>query len=163
MKIEDIEIHVGGIDQAYKELGFIKAQVGAATAFAKTPTIEDVNFKLREDAAKKGANAIINVRYDRGVSWTSWKALTATGTAVLVEPREKKCPFCAEQVKAEAVVCKHCGKDIPRVLPSVDILASIPVPANEDNSMVVKMCPACRMSNNNLAISCSRCGAGLAV
>lgn len=23
----------------------------------------------------------------------------------------KKCPFCAEVVKAEALICKHCGKE----------------------------------------------------
>lgn len=26
--------------------------------------------------------------------------------------RGKKCPHCAEWVKAEAVACKHCGRDI---------------------------------------------------
>lgn len=33
----------------------------------------------------------------------------------LPDPTEKtrKCPFCAEDIKPEAVVCKHCGRDVP--------------------------------------------------
>ncbi len=26
---------------------------------------------------------------------------------------ERMCPFCAEEIKAAAVVCKHCGRDLP--------------------------------------------------
>lgn len=31
----------------------------------------------------------------------------------LVSGSGRKCPFCAEYVKNEATVCKHCGKDLP--------------------------------------------------
>ncbi len=30
----------------------------------------------------------------------------------------RKCPFCAELVKTEAVICKHCQKDLPLVAPA---------------------------------------------
>lgn len=26
----------------------------------------------------------------------------------------KRCEFCAEKIKKEAVVCKHCGRDLPK-------------------------------------------------
>lgn len=114
MRIKNIEIHAGPIDRPHKIIGKIKAKVGAATIWSKTPTIEDVNFKLREEALRCGANAVINVQYDRGVTMSSWKGLTATGTAVFVESDEVKCPFCAETIKREAIKCRFCGADLQR-------------------------------------------------
>jgi len=39
----------------------------------------------------------------------------------LLSGEGKICPFCAEVVRAEAVTCKHCGKDIiADATPSID-------------------------------------------
>jgi hypothetical protein len=112
MKITDIAIHSSDIDQQYKRLGEITAKVSKGSLLSKSPTIEDVNFKLQEEASKISANAVINVTYSRGMSLLSYEVLTARGTAVIAESDEVQCPFCAELIKRQAKKCKHCGSDL---------------------------------------------------
>jgi hypothetical protein len=41
----------------------------------------------------------------------------AAGTAFVIgrlaRGETRKCPFCAELIKSEAVVCRFCGRDVP--------------------------------------------------
>lgn len=106
------EIVVGVTSRPHRVIGPVKARVGAATVFSKPPTLGDVNWKLQEAATRMGANAVINVTYERGISATSWKALTARGTAVVFESEDVKCPSCAETIKREAKKCRYCGEGV---------------------------------------------------
>lgn len=40
-------------------------------------------------------------------------AVGAMGSAKLEPDESRKCPFCAEFIKREAIVCRYCGRDLP--------------------------------------------------
>jgi Zn finger protein HypA/HybF involved in hydrogenase expression len=113
VRVDQIEIHDGEPDTPYENVGNVRARLGARTAFSKAPSLEEANSRLREEALKIGATAVINVQYKRGAIPSSWKGLTATGTGVRLVSDEKRCPYCAETIKREAVRCRHCGSDLP--------------------------------------------------
>lgn len=111
---DHIEITTGNLDRPYRVLGAVKARVTSGAGWNKARTTEDADSKLREVALRTypNANAIINVTYQRGISATSWKALTVIGTAVVAESDEQACPHCAETIKRAAKVCRFCGRDV---------------------------------------------------
>jgi hypothetical protein len=92
MRVDEIEIHAGEPTRPYRALGEVRAKVGAATVLSKSSTLDDVNAKLREQAVKVGANGVIGVSYKRGPIASSWKGLTATGTAVVLESAAAAAP-----------------------------------------------------------------------
>jgi hypothetical protein len=112
MKIEDIELHVGEVDFPYKPVRELRAKCEASNALMPAPTETEINAKLRGMAAKVGANAVINIEYKSGVSFTSWKSMTGTGLAVIRESDTVTCPHCAEPIKRAATKCRFCGEAV---------------------------------------------------
>lgn len=43
--------------------------------------------------------------------------------AVRSAPSTRRCPFCAEEIQPAAIVCKHCGRDVPARPESPPVLA----------------------------------------
>jgi len=83
-KPEDIKItSIDITDTKYEVIGDITATVNKTTVFHSDPTREQVNEKLKIEAAALGADAVILVRYgEGGVGLMTWGSLEGKGRAV---------------------------------------------------------------------------------
>lgn len=70
-------------DRPYRALADLEVTANKTTLFNKDPTREDIDRRLRDEAAKLGADAVVLVRYGTvGISLFSWGSLDGQGRAV---------------------------------------------------------------------------------
>lgn len=81
---ENVQLTEGDItNRPYISLGDLSVTVNKTTIFHPDPTKEMVDLKLKEEAAKLGADAVIYVRYGTvGISALSWGSLDGKGRAI---------------------------------------------------------------------------------
>jgi hypothetical protein len=82
--VDKIQVIEGDVtDKPYKSLGDVSVTVNKTTLFNADPTREMVDQRLRTQAAKLGADAVIQVRYGTvGISALSWGSLDGKGRAI---------------------------------------------------------------------------------
>jgi len=88
MEASSVELIYGGTERPHRVLGEVKASKGARFVWSPQPEMAEGEEALRKKAAKMGADAVIDVQLDRGVSIWSWKAVKGTGTAIVFEDAE---------------------------------------------------------------------------
>jgi len=98
-------------------IGLINLALGWTVVGWLAAIVWAVNKDVREAAA--GPRPVADPPF--AMNEPVWNELSAERRASAHEG-SKKCPFCAEEIKTEAVVCRHCGRD----------LAPAAVPAQQD-------------------------------
>lgn len=161
MNIEDIEIVAGKPNFDYTAIRRLEVKCEATNALMPAPTIAEANGRLRALAAKVGANAIVEVDYNSGISFTSWKSLKATGLAVVRQSENVACNVCAETIKRAAIKCRHCGANRTGIevepvsieLPTTDSSVPVSIATGREQEPL--------RDNNNPVIIISLCALGL--
>ncbi|MDP3736172.1 MAG: hypothetical protein Q8R02_02215 [Hyphomonadaceae bacterium] len=81
----EIVLVQGPAQSGYRVLGEVRAEIHQKSIMAKTPARDLVDKQLRDEAAKLGADAVVEIKYENNSPMFSKKGYRAAGKAVKFE------------------------------------------------------------------------------
>ena len=103
---------------------------------APTPSLKRTyqqNLRELEEASRLLLGGGADAQADLPAAEPSYGAVVPESPTGRAAPTTRHCPFCDEEIRAAAKVCKHCGRDVPAdaVSPKVPVAATVPAAAAE--------------------------------
>lgn len=128
---EAISLSETDIPYQYVRVREVKAEVHQKSMFPKTPSKELLDQDLRRQAARLGADAVINVKYDMNSAMFSKKGQHASGVAVKYVTAEMAAAAAAPQPVQTAATGAAAPPQIVRPAPGVAPNRDAPPPTRD--------------------------------
>lgn len=154
-----IAIIEGPSPRASRVMGDVRAEIHQKSLFPKTPSRELAEQELRTKAAKLGADAVVDVKYENNSAMMSKKGFIATGKAVKFDSAVAAAPVAPVATPPVAIPVAPPAPVIvqptPQLAPAAPpVVAAAPIPAPQVSAPAVRPAAAPAMivlTEDNLA------------